>query len=302
MLNGSETMRELRLACLLASLVAVGATGCERDASTLGSGVNYHGLVVDVTRHVAHLGKEKPTDGYVESTAFGFDIFDASGRRTDMVWGRDPIVEWTQFRQVVLLGPRALVLQRHNYPDSPGVMSPDEYVISNTDGGGGHSCGKAEDSEQVVSPTERTDLVYVFEDGGVLSATYDEHGQLVIIQARHDRGGATYWPNRRGRNRFAAFQLPGKLDPQLEDPPANPHVQSGLGAIVGSTLPSAALLASIVVHHRDDSRQIRVAVALAESNEVRRQILCFTPRPYDERREAMNPCPPSEEPIDDREP
>lgn len=187
------------------------------------------------------------------------------------------VFDWNQYKEIAQTSNGSIVLHERFQPEFPDGNPWVSYTFSTTEGERGQHAESIPDTSKV----ERLDLVYLFQDGSLLSASYDGEGKLIFIQAQHDLAMSAYLPILGMDNPFAVYGIPISIRHQLDRPPLNDKLRSGIAKGVSIATTNAPLDIAFLIRQYDIGSLFEV-IRRDAKNELRStNIISFVKRPYD---------------------
>ena len=215
------------------------------------------------------------------NSVFGiFDIVDTNGWKSDRVWVRNGIVhDWNQYKLLADTSVGRLVLHQRFQPGNPGGNPWDNFLLAPSIG----ETGVAVDSLPGHLVCEKVHLIYLFESGGLLTASYGSKGKLIGLPARHDANASFRYSDLHADSPFDMYELPEDVNDSAMEPPLNDVLRKGIGKITSSTTYPALdeLISIFVVEQYDIGRLFTVRIFNAHGKIVTSTIMQFNTRPYD---------------------
>ena len=269
----------LFIICLIATVIA--CSDATLPGTTQGAqDVTYADLIVNVqSKSIKRAGINPSRLRAVPNSRFDiFEVLDANGRISDEVWIKnESVYDWNQFKLLVNTPLGGLVLRQRFQPVFPEGNPKDDFLI---DASAGETGVQLESIPDNLS-REQIHLIYVFQSAGLMVASYDTHGKLIRISARHDVKASFWYPQPGPDNPFAAYKLPQQFNDSTIDPPLNDALRNGLGKITSSDYPDHSLAHVVVVEEFTLGQVYSIREFDRDGQLISDKTLQFSGRPYD---------------------
>lgn len=221
-----------------------------------------------------------------------FNIYDSNNRLTDnlcferkFLFSGGRLIDWNEYKAIPISLPdnerflnQRLVIRDRFFPKpSPGNWP--EFTIS-------ASTGETPVISQLsVSEvkTVATYLVYLYASSDLLYAAYGTDGTLIQIAHRTQLNGGFYHPQRfpESDNPYERYQLPDRLDIDLESPPLNSLLQSGLAHVKSAPLSKSKLVGCFLISRAADLRAVCVRSFDSNGTAIEEKVYENRQRPWD---------------------
>lgn len=242
--------------------------------------VEYVDFTVNVQTHsIERTGANPSRLRAIANSRFDiFEVLDPFGRKSDEVWIRDnSVYDWNQFKLLLKTPAGNIVLHQRFQPDAPEGNPWDNLQIAETLG----ESGTPMESIPGDVLREQIHLIYVYQAGGLIIASYDSNGKLFRIAASHEGKESFWYANSSANNPFAAYNLPYELKVSSSDPPLNETLRNGQSKITSAQYPAHPLIRAIVAEEFSLGQIYSIAEFDSDGKEVGKHMRKFSSRPYD---------------------